>query len=150
MTLQELLEKALEQIKAVSSPKEVPVVKSVEQEERKALFVVLEADVVDLHGDTYTAKEVEKACLNFNKHCMKANFFHRVELEDAEIQQSYVTPATFTLETPDGSVEVKKGTWVQQWYFPETEVGNVLWDGVKSGEFNGVSIGALAKAEDIE
>ena len=88
--------------------------------------------------------------MNFNKHCMKANFFHRVELEDAEIQQSYVTPATFTLETPDGSVEVKKGTWVQQWYFPETEVGNVLWQGVKSGEFNGVSIGALAKAEDIE
>lgn len=150
MTLQELLEKALEQIKSVTSPKEVPVVKSVEQEERKALFVVLEADVVDLQGDTYTAKEVEKACLNFNKHCMKANFFHRVELEDAEIQQSYVTPATFTLDTPDGPVEVKKGTWVQEWHFPETEVGNVLWEGVKSGEFNGVSIGALAKAEDIE
>lgn len=150
MTLQELLEKALEQIKTVGKPKEVPVIKSVEQEERKALFVVLEPDVVDLHQDTYTAKEVEKACLNFNKHCMKANFFHRVELQDAEIQQSYIAPATFTLDTPDGPVEVQKGTWLQQWHFPETEVGNVLWDGVKSGEFNGVSIGAKAVVEDIE
>lgn len=149
MTLQELLEKALEQIKAVSSPKEVPVVKSVEQEERKALFVVLEPDSVDLHGDTYTAKEVEKACLNFGKHCMKANFFHRVELQDADIQQSYITPADFTLETPSGSVEVKKGTWLQQWGFPETEVGNMLWEGVKSGEFNGVSVGCKAKAEEL-
>lgn len=149
MNLQELLEKALEQLKAVTSPKEVPVVKSVEQEERKALFVVLEPDVVDLHSDTYTAKEVEKACVNFNKFCNVANLMHEYETKDAEITQSYIAPATFELEGVDGIQTVQKGTWLQEWFFPDTEKGNELWEGVKSGEFNGVSIGARAKAEEL-
>lgn len=146
MNLKELLEKALQLV----SNKPVEVKKSVETEERKALFVVLEPDVVDLHGDIYDVKEVEKACINFNKHCQKANFFHKVELQEAEIIQSYISPTNFELETPDGTQVIKKGTWLQEWHFPETEVGNTLWDGVKSGEFNGVSIGAKAVAEDLE
>lgn len=150
MTLQELLEKALEQIKAVSSPKEVPVVKSLEQEERKALFVVLEPDVVDLHQDTYTAKEVEKACLNFNKFCGVANLMHEHELKDAEITQSYIAPATFVLEGVDGTQTIQKGTWMQEWWFPDTEKGNELWEGVKDGTYTGVSIGARGYAEKLD
>ncbi len=49
---------------------EVEVRKSVDQEQRMALFVVLEPDAVDLHGDTYSAIEVEKACHNFNSYCV--------------------------------------------------------------------------------
>lgn len=146
MDLKELLEKALQLV--TSKPLEIK--KSVEQEERKALFVVLEPEVVDLHGDIYDEKEVEKACISFNKHCQKANFFHKVELQEAEIIQSYISPTTFELETTDGKQVIKKGTWLQEWYFPETEVGNTLWDGVKSGEFNGVSVGAKAKVEELE
>ena len=59
---------------------EVEVTKSLDEEDRKALFVVLEPDVVDLHGDTYTAVEVEKACDNYNEHCRVANLFHRKQL----------------------------------------------------------------------
>lgn len=146
MTLQELLEKALEQIKAVSSPKEVPVVKSVEQEERKALFVVLEPDVVDLHNHKYSAKEIEKACISFNVHCNKANLFHRVETQEVVIEQSFIAPSEFSLE--DGRA-IKKGTWLQWWHFPEdSEVSEMLWKAVKSGDVNGVSIGCRAKISD--
>ena len=145
MTLQELLEKALEQIKAVSSPKEVPVVKSVEQEERKALFVVLEPDVVDLHGDTYSAKEVEKACLNFSTHCNKANLFHRVETEHAQIIENLILDSPVILD----GVEIKKGSWLQWWYFPETSAGDCIWQMVKSGDINGVSVGCRVSAEEL-
>ena len=83
----------------------VEVNKSVDVEQRRALFVVLEPDVVDAHGDTYSAEEVEKACINFNTHCNKANLFHRVQTEDVKIEQSFINPSTFTLE--DGR-EIKR------------------------------------------
>ncbi|WVS24483.1 DNA methyltransferase [Pseudomonas phage Psxphi15] len=126
---------------------EVEVTKSLDEEDRKALFVVLEPDVVDLHGDTYTAQEVEKACDNYNEHCRVANLFHQVETSEATVVQSFISPATFTL---DNGVVVQKGTWLQWWHFPETETGEGLWQGVKSGEINGVSIGAMAVAEELE
>lgn len=129
------------------SPEAVEVTKALDVEDRKALFVVLEPDTVDLHGDTYTLREVEKACDNFNEHCRVANMFHQVETKEATIVQSFTSPASFTTDT---GVEIQKGTWLQWWQFPETEVGEALWQGVKSGEFTGVSIGALAIAEDLE
>ena len=133
----------------VSSDKPVvEVTKSMDSEQRRALFVVLEPDAVDLHGDTYTAEEVEKACCNFNTHCMKANLFHRVETEKAVIEQSFITPAGFTLD--DGR-EIQKGTWLAWMHFPEgDEVSDTLWEGVKAGSISGVSIGARAIVEELE
>ncbi|UAV84531.1 capsid and scaffold protein [Pseudomonas phage PHB09] len=125
----------------------VEVTKALDVEDRKALFVVLEPDCVDLHGDTYTAVEVEKACDNYNEHCRVANMFHQVETKEATIVQSFISPASFTTDT---GVEIKKGTWLQWWQFPETDIGEALWQGVKSGEITGVSIGAMATAEDLE
>lgn len=125
----------------------VEVKKSVQEEQRMALFVVLEPDTYDLHNDIYSAEEVEKACNNFNIHCDKANIFHKVETEKVKIAQSFIAPADFTLDTGQ---EIKKSTWLQWWYFPEDPVGDQLWEGVKSGEINGVSIGASAFVEDEE
>src|SRR5690606_10836816 len=124
--------------------------KSVEPEQRIALFVVLEPQDGDLtndaHGDTYTAEEVAKACRNFGDHCNKANLFHKVETQDAEIIENYIAPVDFQL---DNEI-VKKGTWLQKWYFPETEVGEVLWQAVKNGEINGVSIQCRAETLSLE
>lgn len=125
----------------------VEVTKSVDIEQRRAMFVVLEPDVVDLHGDTYSAEEVEKACTNFNTHCMKANLFHRVMTDDAKVEQSFITPASFT--TDDGR-EIKKGTWLTWMNFPETPNGELIWKMVKEGDITGVSIGGTAKVEEIE
>jgi len=78
--------------KEVELKPEVEVIKALDEEERMALFVVLEPDAVDLHGDTYSEKEVEKACISYNQHCRKANLYHRVETEDFAIVQSWVSP----------------------------------------------------------
>lgn len=129
---------------------QVEITKALDEEKRMALFVVLEPQdgdtTDDLHGDTYTAEEVEKACNNFNTHCNTANIFHQVETEEAQIVQSFITPASFELD--DGRV-IKKGAWLQWFYFPETDTGDALWEGVKSGDINGVSINALATVEDL-
>lgn len=125
----------------------VEVTKALDEEQRMAMFVVLIPDEVDLHGDIYSAEEVEKACLSFNTACNKANLFHRVETEDVKIVQSFITPAAFT--TDDGR-EVKKGTWLQWVYFPETEVGELIWKAVKGGEITGLSIGAMCKVEELD
>lgn len=147
-SISELIEKHFGPPKKEESPVE-QINKSVNEEQRLALFVVLEPQegdtTTDAHADTYTFAEVEKACHNFGSHCMKANLFHKVETEEAKIVENYIAPAEFSL---DGET-IKKGTWLQSWYFPETEVGEVLWQAVKSGEINGVSVQCRATTEDI-
>lgn len=125
----------------------VEVTKALDEEQRMAMFVVLSPDEIDLHGHTYSAEEVEKACNNFNTTSMKANLFHKVETEDAKIVQSFINPADFT--TDDGR-EIKKGAWLQWWSFPETEVGEKIWKAVKDGDITGVSIGAMATVETLD
>lgn len=140
------LKKALSDVLEPLFKKEVvKIEKAANEVERKALFVVLAPDEVDAHGDTYSAKEIEKGMQNFNRHCMKANLFHQVETQEAEIVQSYTTPVDMQIE----GTFVKNGTWVQEWYFPETEVGEKIWQAVLSGEIDGVSIGCRADVEGI-
>lgn len=126
---------------------QMEVTKAVDNEQRMALFVVLEPDTFDQHNDIYSEEEVWKACNNFNTHCSKANLFHRVETEDMQFAQSFIAPSEFSLD--DGRV-IKKGTWLAWTYFPETENGEVLWKGVKEGKFNGLSIQARALVEELE
>ena len=140
------IKKALAEVLAPLFRKEVArIEKSTNEVERKALFVVLAPDEVDAHGDTYSAKEIEKGMQNFNKHCMKANLFHMVETQEAEIVQSYTTPVDMYI----GEKFITKGTWVQEWHFPETETGEILWKAVLSGEITGVSVGCVANVEEI-
>ncbi|NIQ06623.1 MAG: hypothetical protein GWO20_13115 [Candidatus Korarchaeota archaeon] len=124
-----------------------PVTKAVNEEQRKALFVALAPEVEDLHGDIYSAEEIEKACHNYNVHCGKANLFHETEIADAFPVESYINPVEFSLE--DGRV-VQKGSWLQLWHFEETELGEALWKSVKEGNINGISIGCLATVEELE
>ncbi|MCY1224408.1 putative phage serine protease XkdF [compost metagenome] len=128
--------------------KTLNVVKSLNVEQRMALFVVLVPETVDLHGDVYSAAEVEKACHNFNLNCGTANVFHKANTDKAQIVQSYIAPVAMTL---DNGTVVKKGTWLQLWCFPEGDADSeALWQGVKSGEINGVSIAAKAVVEELK
>lgn len=141
------IKKALAEVLAPLFRKEVArIEKSTNEVERKALFVVLAPDEVDAHGDTYSTKEIEKGMQSFNRHCMKANLFHMVETQEAEIVQSYTTPVDMYI----GEKFIKKGTWLQEWAFPETEVGEKLWQAALSGEINSVSIGCTANVEGLE
>lgn len=124
----------------------VRIEKSTNEMERKALFVAMVPNTPDAHNAETSVKEVEKAMHSFNKHCMKANLFHMVETQEAEIVQSYTTPVDMYI----GDEFITKGTWLQEWYFPETEVGEMIWQKVLDGEINGISIGARGIVEDIE
>lgn len=125
---------------------DIGVVKALDSFERRALFVVLEPQdseevTSDLHGDYYDSATVEKACINFNKHCMKAGLFHEFEVDNdlIQIEQTFITPSEFTLD--DGRL-IKKGTWLMWMHFPEPLDGedDFIWNDVLSGEFNGVSV----------
>lgn len=144
--VEEIVAQISELLKATFSPKQ-QITKSVDVEERRALFVAMEPEVEDAHGDITSVEEIEKACNNFNKHCMKANLFHRVETDAVEIQQSFITPTDIQFEN---GREIKKGSWLMWMKFPEgNETSNTLWDMVKDGTVNGVSIGALGYKEEV-
>lgn len=130
--------------------------KAVNVEQRLALFVALpvlneEDDEFDLHKDTYDADTVRKAMLNYNEHCMKAGVYHLYETQDAKVVQSYLAPVDFTIEDSNGKDRIiKAGSWLQEWYFPETETGDKLWSKVKSGELTGISVQCNVSVEDID
>lgn len=114
--------------------------KSLNDELMQATFIALEPETVDLHGDVYSASEVRKACHNFGQFCEKAYLDHAVETEDVTIVESYIAPADLEIN----GEQVKKGTWlvVMQANTPE------LWQDIKSGKYNGVSIAAYATVEE--
>lgn len=120
----------------------LPVTKAVNEELQQATFVVMVPDETDLHGDTTSEDEVRKACHNFNKFCQKANLFHLVQTDSFEFAESYIAPTDFVL----GDKFVKKGTWLCTIQC----LDNGLWELIKSGEINGVSIGAMAQVETLE
>lgn len=146
MNIEEIKKALAEMLEPLLKKEVARIEKSTNEMERKALFVVLSPDEVDAHGDTYSSKEIEKGMQSFNRHCMKANLFHMVETQEAEIVQSYTTPVDMYI----GEKFIKKGTWLQEWAFPETEVGEKLWQAALSGEINSVSIGCTANVEGLE
>ena len=146
LTIEDIKKAVNEAISPLFNKSAVRIDKATNEIERKALFVAMSPDETDAHGAETSIKEVEKAMRSFNTHCMKANLFHRVDTKDAEVVQSYTTPVDMYI----GDTFIRKGTWLQEWYFPETEVGELLWQKVLSGEINGISIGARGIVEDIE
>ena len=134
---------------------ETHVVKSLDEMERRALFVVLEPqeslqDVSDGHADYYDEITVEKACRSFNKHSMKAGLYHQhtVENDLVEIEQSFITPTAFDM---DSEVSIKKGTWLMWMHFPKPldEEDDTIWSQVLSGDFCGVSVDCMGTGVEV-
>ena len=122
--------------------------KSLDNERRLATFVVLEpqdiSDVTDLHLDYYDEDTILDACIQFNKSLnnRKGSLYHMVETQGYSFVESYVLPADIEL---DGRV-IKKGTWLQTIYAE----ADWIWDGIKNGTFNGLSVECTGIVEDID
>lgn len=125
------------------SPPTIEVAKSLNEDKRLATFVVLSPDEVDLQGDVYSSEEVEKACYDYNRNCMKANLAHLITVDDdtAFVLESYITPVDMQL---DDQI-IKSGTWLQTWKINDDSV----WEGVKNGYWTGLSIQCTAETEEI-
>jgi hypothetical protein len=108
---------------------------------KQAVFIVMVPDEPDLHGDITSAAEIQKACHNFNKFCRQPNLFHVSKTDSFEFAESYIAPVDFTI----GEEVIKAGTWLANVQF----LNDDLWQAVKDGEISGLSIGALAVAEDL-
>ncbi len=135
----------------IKNKKNLQVIKSLNEEKRQATFVVLEPQeddgtTTDLHLDWYDKETVEDACRNFNKYCMKANLMHLVETNGFNFIESYITPAEMVISDRI----IKSGTWLATIEVSDDPEHDWIWDGIKSGKFNGLSIQAIGTVEDIE
>jgi len=120
----------------------LPVSKSVNEELKQVLYVVMLPDSTDLHGDITSEEEVRKACHNYNSSDMKANLFHMTQTNTFSVIESYIAPVDFVLN----DVIVKAGTWLAKLQIND----DVVWDLVKSGDICAVSIGAVANVEVLD
>lgn len=120
----------------------LPVVKAQNEELKQVTFVAMLPDSVDLHGDFTSEEEVRKACHSFNSSAQRANLFHRVMTKSFDVVESYIAPTSFVL----GDKAVTKGTWLMTLQVHDDE----LWSLIKSGDVNGISIGAMATVEELE
>jgi Putative phage serine protease XkdF len=128
----------------------IGVLKAVDEMQRMATFVVLEPQddsgfTSDLHGDYYDAQTVEKACRSFNNQCKKANLFHAIETTAFTFVESYITPADMVIN----ETFIKKGTWLATIQVSEEPEYEFIWQGILSGEFNGLSIQAMGTVEHL-
>lgn len=128
-----------------------PIFKSLNEEKRLATFLVLEPQnddftTTDLHGDWYDANTVEDACHDFNRFCRKANLFHMMDTSTFEFIESYITKADMTLE----ETFIKKGTWLATIYVHKTDSGDMVWEAIKKGEFNGLSVQCEGFVTDLQ
>ena len=122
----------------------IQIIKSVNEDLRRATFIAMMPDHTDLHGDFTSSDEVRKAHYSFFKSDQNANLCHISMTDDFEIVESYLMPVDVKLDGYD----VKKGTWVVT--LQVAEHASDLWSSIKNGEFNGVSIGARAQVDVID
>jgi hypothetical protein len=120
----------------------LPITKSTNEELKQVTYVAMLPDSTDLHGDFTSAEEVRKAMESFNRSSMRANLFHMTMTDTFSVVESYLAPTEFIL----GDNLVKKGTWLMTLQVHDDK----LWELVKSGDINGISIGAVANVEDTE
>ena len=102
----------------------------------------------DLQGDVITAEEIEKAAHTFLSEIRDrdddTDIMHRIEVkkEDVAIAESWVAP--INMEINDH--EISKGTWM----LGLTIKKDTIWNMVKDGILNGLSIFGIGKRTPVE
>lgn len=118
--------------------------KNIDTEQRLFTAVVLRPEVVDAHGDIYSAEVVKQACHDYVSYCMNTNLQHTYDLvkSDMRIVESYIAPADMKFEEGD----VLKGDWIMTAKIENED----LWKACKDGTFTGFSVGCSSLVEDLE
>ncbi len=124
----------------------LPIIKSADEELKQVTYVAMVPDLTDAHGDVTSVDEVRKAKESFNKALMAnqklSNLFHLYETNTFSVIESYLAPCDMVL---NGHF-VSKSTWLMTLQVHD----DGLWEMVKSGEVVGLSIGALARVENLD
>lgn len=114
---------------------EIPIAK-VDEEKRLVSGVVLEPDTVDAQGDIISAEEIEKTAHNFMLKSRTIGKGHKNKADAAPVE-SHITSQDVKI----GKQSVRKGAWVLTVKLNDDSI----WEGVKSGEYTGFSIGGFGK-----
>ena len=118
-------------------------VKHKSDDEGRLYVTVMEPDVKDSQGDIASAESIQQACERFSVKGMirKNDINHDMQaVDDCFIAENYILKTQDAEHFPD----TKIGSWVQVIKFKNTQ--SELWQKVKSGNFNGVSL--YGRAED--
>lgn len=116
--------------------------KAPDGEQRYALGIVLEPDVVDAQGDTYNSDEIRKAAWQYMINFRNVGLMHKGFVNGkAYLVESYIAPADMMIE----GTQIKKGTWMLGLHVEDAE----LWAQVQSGGLTGLSIGGFAKKTPV-
>lgn len=106
-------------------------------EQRYALGIVLEPDVVDAQSDVYSAEEVRKAAWGYMVNFRNVGLMHKgLVNQKVALVESYLAPISMNV---GGSV-IKAGTWLMGLNVHD----DALWEQVKQGNLTGLSIGGFA------
>ena len=134
----------------VTSEVETQIVKSTNEDEKMAMFLVLEPQdsdltTTDLHGDWYDAETIKQACHDYNYRCERVGIMHKELASDDEVivRESYIAPCDFVTET---GVPIKKGSWLMWMHFPSDD----MWEKVKDGTYDAVSIQCSGLGYELE
>lgn len=104
--------------------------------------IVLEPDVVDSQGDTYSADEIRKTAHLWMLEFQNIGLQHAKMVNDAASPvESWIAP----VDTEIGGQAVKAGTWL----LTVKVFDDSLWSAVKAGKLTGFSIGGFANREEI-
>lgn len=124
----------------------IPVAKALAPLLKQVTYVAMRADTIDAHGDYTSKDEVRKAKESFNKALIKnqtmSNLFHLYKTNSFDVIESYVSAADMSL----GGNPVYEGDWLMTLQINEDS----LWDMVLKGEVVGLSIGAVARVENLD
>lgn len=108
-------------------------------------YVVLQPGI-DGHGDYFSKEEIRKAKESFNKVLVQknmSNLFHIMKTSSFDIIESYLAPCNMEFQ----GNPVEEGSWLCT--LQVNKGFEDLWEGIKNGDFVGVSIGALASVEEV-
>lgn len=107
--------------------------------------VVLAPEEVDLQEDWMKPEEIEKTAHFFMMNGATVGDSHE-SVAKAKAIESYIAPCDFVGEGQYGSQPVKKGSWVLGVKILDPE----MWEGVKSGEYTGFSVGGWGMRKESD
>lgn len=103
---------------------------------------VLIPDEPDSDGDVVTAEKIEEVAHKFLKEYGTIDVQHTLNFVGRPVE-SYVAPQDLQFETPEGTIEVPKGSWMLGVYVEDP----ATWGRVQRGELTGYSIMAVSRSQ---
>lgn len=125
--------------------KQVTIFKMADEEKHLLTGVVLQPDIEDSQGDIISEEEIAEAAHNFmndyRKEQAAMGTMHNKVNPAIHVVESFVAPDDLTIN----NTQVKRGSWLITCKIRDANV----WKKVKSGEFQGFSIGGKGQREPI-